>query len=482
MLCSIRLAFASLVFLALSSFASTALAIDAPGGFRATDLGSGTVMWQWDPVADAVRYEVTVDGAFAGTASGPSYVSANLWVGDHSVTVKSISADGQYSAQSQTLKIYVTSVSAFGPDGIGQQFEAQATPGIPAAAPAPQNDDPGASAVTAPASSTPVVSAPTPVSSDSGLIDPASWAYNEVYQKPGYELVFSDEFNNTSLNSNRWNTQLKWDGEYNGERYEYRLINGEDQFYVNPLTQDSEHRDLIATLPNPFELDGSRLAIRALRNPLKNANTDLSYGPLRDIARQQPFLSGSMSTYEKFSQRYGYYEARIKIPRQEGTFPAFWLFHERRRAYEDTQRTEIDIMENLGHAPQYVYTSFHFFKNVSPTYGGDANFLKPYPSGQVYTGTDYSRNYHVYAVRWEPGRVEWLIDGQVVSTLDSNEVNYEPLYLIMNLAIGGNWTNFPANAGGLGRDPGNYFPTQSDIDNWSNPALEIDYVRVYKRN
>jgi beta-glucanase (GH16 family) len=473
---SIRLTFASLVVLMLSSLSSMASAIDAPGGLRATDLGSGTVLWQWDPVGGAVQYEVTVDGQIAGNASGPSYTSSNLWIGDHSLTVKSIDGNGQYSAQSQTLKILVTSISAFGPDGpgdVGQVFEQQAVPGQP-------QDDAPAPAVPQPASQPVPATAPSPA--DGGLIDPASWSYREVYEKPGYELVFSDEFNGTSLNGNRWNTQLKWDGEFNGERFEYRLINGEHQFYVNPLTQDDEHRRLMETIPNPFEMDGSRLAIRAVRNPLKDANTNLSFGPLRDIVRQQPFLSGSMSTYEKFSQKYGYYEARIKIPSQEGTFPAFWLFHERRRAFEDTQRTEIDIMENLGHAPHYVYTSFHFFKNVSPTHAGDANFLKPYPSGQVYTGTDYSRNYHVYAVRWEPGRVEWLIDGQVVSTLDSDEVNYEPLYLIMNLAVGGNWTNFPANAGGLGREAGNFFPTQSDLDNWSNPALEIDYVRVYKRN
>ncbi|MFT6877525.1 MAG: beta-glucanase (GH16 family), partial [Granulosicoccus sp.] len=96
------------------------------------------------------------------------------------------------------------------------------------------------------------------------------------------------------------------------------------------------------------------------------------------------------------------------------------------------------------------------------------------------TGIDYSQDYHVYAVKWEPGRVTWYIDDQEVSVLENNEINYEELYVKLNLAMGGNWTNFPANAGGLGRPSNERFPTQNDLNNFSNPALEIDYVRVYR--
>ena len=138
-------------------------------------------------------------------------------------------------------------------------------------------------------------------------------------------------------------------------------------------------------------------------------------------------------------------------------------------------------MENLGHAPWYIYNSFHYFKNVSATYGGDANFVKPYPSGQVFTGTDYSQDYHVYAVDWAPGRVTWFIDGVQTSELINNEVNYEDLYVMLNLAMGGNWTNFPTNAGGLGRPSDQRYPTENDLIDFNNPALEIDYVRVYRR-
>ena len=232
---------------------------------------------------------------------------------------------------------------------------------------------------------------------------------------------------------------------------------------------------------NPFELDGNRLAIRAIRNPLKTNNGNLAYGNLVDISSQQTFLSGALTTYDKFTQKYGIFEARIKIPSHVGTFPAFWLHHQR-RSFENTQRTEIDIMENLGHAPWYIYNSFHYNTEVRAFEFGIHHFLTPSPSGQIFNGTDFSQDYHTYAVEWEPGRVRWFIDGQQVSELNNSNVDYEELYILLNLAIGGDWTNFPTNSGGLGRAPNNHFPTQEDLNNFSNPALEIDYVRVYRRN
>ena len=314
-------------------------------------------------------------------------------------------------------------------------------------------------------------------------VDPATREQESYTERPGYELVFSDEFNAGEINAERWNTQLLWDGEFNGERYEYRIINGESQFYVNPLSDDQEHLDEVVPLHNPFELNGERLAIRATVNPRYRATEGLPYGAMDDIVAQQPFLSGAMSSYNKFSQRNGYFEARIKLPSTVGTFPAFWLFHQRRIS-DGTFRSEIDIMENLGHAPWFVYNSYHYHYNVTETYSGDANFLVPDPSGQVYTGIDYSENYHVYAVEWDPERISWFIDGEKVSELVSDRVDLEEMYIILNLAIGGNWVNFPTTAGGLGRPDSERFPTTEETraENFSNPALEIDYVRAYRRN
>jgi beta-glucanase (GH16 family) len=434
---------------------SLCFAVERPQQPTGLEVAQSSVNWEWAAVTDAVQYEVTVDGHVMGTTIETQYLSSNLWPGDHSVTVKAIGSDGQYSMQSRTAKLALSSV--FDPENASRSHANSESESVA----------PEAYSATGDAQS---------------MVDPASLSEGDAAQKNDYELVFSDEFNGASLNSFRWNAQLRWDGEFNGERYEYRVINGEDQFYVNVLTQDQEHRDLLVNEHNPFELDGSRLAIRAKRNPLKTGSNKNGFGPLREIAAQQTFLSGAISTYDKFSQKYGYFEARIKIPSHIGTFPAFWLYHQR-RANEGTQRTEIDIMENLGHAPHYVYNSYHYSSNVSETYGGDAHFLTPKPEGQIYTGIDYSEEYHVYAVEWQPGNVKWFIDGEMVSELSDQSMNHEELYLIINMAMGGNWTNFPTNAGGLGRSSDNRYPTENDLspENFHNPALEIDYVRVYKR-
>jgi len=306
-------------------------------------------------------------------------------------------------------------------------------------------------------------------------VDPATREQESFSDKPGYELV--------EINAERWSTQLRWDGEFNGERFEYRIINGESQFYVNTLSDDPEHLDEVAPLHNPFELNGNRLAIRATVNPMYRSTGGLPYGALDDILPRQPFLSGAISSHNKFSQKNGYFEARIKLPSTIGTFPAFWLFHQRMVA-DGTYRSEIDIMENLGHAPWFVYNSYHYHYNVTETYSGDPNFLVPEPSGQVYSGTDYSENFHVYAVEWEPQRISWFIDGVKVSELNSDKVDLEEMYIILNLAIGGNWVNYPTTAGGLGRSESERFPTDEEKQpgNFSNPALEIDYVRAYRRN
>jgi len=432
-------------------------AIDAPVELQGFQSAPDIVTWQWEQVEGAVEYDVTIDGVLAGTTSDQIWSSDGMWLGNHSLTVKAVDSSGQRSEQSETVKVTVVEADEIALPAEATGEESARLKATPLLASAPASDV-----------------------SDIGLIDPSSYYHDEVLAKSGYELVFSDEFNGDSLNPARWHSQLRWDGEWNGERYEYRVINGEDQFYVNTLSEDEAHQNQILPAGNPFEFDGNRLAIRALLNPLKTSHTDKTYGPLMELATQQTFLSGAISTHEKFSRKYGYFEASIKIPSHVGTFPAFWLFHES-RSWEGTQRTEIDIMENLGHAPEYIYNSFHFFKNVTETYSGDANFIKPSPSGQVHTGLDYSQNFHVYAVEWEPGKITWFIDGEQVSVLEHPEVDFEDLYLMINLAMGGNWTNFPANAGGLGRSASQHFPTAQDVAGFQNPALEIDYVRVYKR-
>lgn len=442
---------------------STASGFAAPNDQRGSQVGLGSVRWEWAQVQGASQYELTVDGQVVATMGNLEFTSNNLWAGEHSMTVRAIDGNNNYSGRSATAKIDVP--SWFDPNNPARSYS------VGEAEPTATNSG----------NNNPIVNAPAPPPpapvSDTGLIDPQSWTKSGL--PSGWELTFSDEFDGNSLNGNRWHSQLRWDGEWNGERYEYRIINGEAQMYVNILSPDQEHLDYLVPQYNPFEFDGSRLAIRATRNPLRQGDLGIDHGPIRDVARQQKFLSGAISSFDKFHQKYGRFEARIKIPSHLGTFPAFWLYHQNRR-WEGTQRTEIDIMENLGHAPHFIYNSFHYHTDVTASYSGNANFIKPFPSGQVFTGTDYSQNYHTYAVEWSPGYVAWFIDDNKVSEMWNDNANHEELYLILNLAMGGNWTNYPVSSGGLGRPGNERYPTQNDVNNFNNPALEIDFVRVYR--
>jgi len=441
----------------------------APGDPRGTEVGLGSVRWEWNSVSGASQYEITIDGQVKQTTAGLDFTSQNLWAGDHSMTIRAVDSNNNFSGRSATAKIEVR--SWFDSNNPSRSYTIGQPEPTPGGGNSGGGNDNGGNNTPAPP--------PPPPANDNGMIDPASWSKPNLASSE-WQLSFSDEFDAWSLNGNRWHGQLRWGGDWNGERYEYRIINAEDQMYVNPLTPDQEHRDYLLPRHNPFQFNGSSMAIRAIRNPLREGEWNIDHGPLRDVARQQHFLSGAISTYDKFTQKYGRFEARMKIPGHVGTFPAFWLYHQNRK-WEDTQRTEIDIMENLGHAPQYIYNSFHYHTDVSASYSGNANFIKPSPSGQIYTGTDYSQDFHTYAVEWSPGYVAWFIDGEKVSEMWNSNVDYEELYMIINLAMGGNWTNYPTNSGGLGRPGNERYPAWYDLDNFNNPALEIDFVRVYRR-
>ncbi|MEE9355773.1 MAG: glycoside hydrolase family 16 protein [Methylococcaceae bacterium] len=392
--------------------------IVAPDGLLTRENNEGEVMLGWLPVAGAAGYNVYRNEVYLDTVMvNETYTDNNPLVGSNEYYVTAFDESREHFSEKSETIIHIS----------------HQIPEVPL----------------------PYVQ----------LVDPESESIPGA-NVSGYDLVFSDEFNGSELNQYRWNSQLRWDGDYNGERYEYRVINNEKQFYVNIYSKDQEHLSTVVSRYNPFEFNGNRLAIRAIRNPLKTGDGNRSFGPLRDMVSQQHFLSGAISTFDKFSQQYGYFEARMKIPSHTGTFPAFWLHHQNRNS---PRKTEIDIMENLGHDSRYIYNTFH----------ADDEQIKPQPQGQIFSGVDYAEDYHVYAVEWEPGRITWFIDGEQVSQLENVKVNYERLYLIINLAMGGNFTGLPTNLGGLGRD----YPNEQDLmsENFHNPALEIDYVRVYSR-
>lgn len=254
--------------------------------------------------------------------------------------------------------------------------------------------------------------------------DSASNSSNSGGAPDGYNLVFSEDFNGYSLDGSKWNTQYRWGPDW--------IINSESQYYVDTLNQpDFGH--------SPFEFNGEHLTITATRTP----------DWLRGSARQQEYLSGALTTHNKFNMRYGYVEMRAKLPKGRGLWPAFWLLH----SQDHDRRPEIDVVEMLGHQTDRVYHTYHYYEN---------NSLRSTPSFEAY-GPDYSADFHTYAVQWEPGRIIWYIDGVERNRFENGNVSWEDMYLLVNLAVGGWWAGQPDGSTPL-------------------PArFSIDYIRAYQK-
>ncbi len=173
------------------------------------------------------------------------------------------------------------------------------------------------------------------------------------------------------------------------------------------------------------------------------------------------YTSARLKTLGKFATRYGRIEARLKLPRGQGIWPAFWMLGANIDQAGWPQCGEIDIMESIGHRPGVLFGTMH-----GPGYSGDKGI-----QGRVTLpeGTALGDAYHVYGVEWSPKKITWLFDGQPYFTATPARLppgakwvfDDGPFFLILNLAVGGGWPGYP--------DATTTFPQE----------LRIDYVRVY---
>ena len=272
----------------------------------------------------------------------------------------------------------------------------------------------------------------------------------------GYELVFSDDFDGTALDSSNWNTGLLWGP--------YVQINAEEQMYIDTLGMHANESY------SPFDVSNGTLKITAVpkssENPLpvRPAQNDPVWGQYLEYRFNAPkdgnpgyledevdYLSGIITSYESFKMTHGYVEARVKLPIGKGLWPAFWLLN----AHYVKNSPEIDVMEFLGEFPEKVYQTYHYF---------DETGLVSTPTHEI-AGIDWTRDFHTYGVAWSPKEIVWYIDGvEVHKVTDANYlISNQSMYLLANLAVGGNWPGSP--------DSTTPFPA----------TYEIDYIRAYKK-
>nr|MDT0524662.1 glycoside hydrolase family 16 protein [Streptomyces sp. DSM 41633] len=117
------------------------------------------------------------------------------------------------------------------------------------------------------------------------------------------------------------------------------------------------------------------------------------------------YTSARLNTAGKFSAAYGHVEARMKVPRGQGMWPAFWMLGDDFGDVGWPQSGEIDVMENVGFEPGTVHGTLH-----GPGYSGADGIGAGYtlPNGEA-----FADDFHTFAVDWAPDSITWSVDGQV---------------------------------------------------------------------
>ncbi len=180
-------------------------------------------------------------------------------------------------------------------------------------------------------------------------------------------------------------------------------------------------------------------------------NVVVSNGMLSLVATAKPmggmkYTSGMIASYGHFFQKYGLFEIRAKFPAGKGYWPAFWLLPE-----DKSWPPEIDILEILGNQPDKVYLTNHYSENGRPA-----------GKGGFYVGPDFSAGFHTFSLKWTPTKLVWYVDG-VARYQTTENIPHVPMYVIANLAVGGDWPGMP--------DQSTVFPGK----------MQIKWIRVYQK-
>ena len=234
-------------------------------------------------------------------------------------------------------------------------------------------------------------------------------AHAAAWDIPGWKLTFQDEFDGATVDAAKWGKRYKW-----GEAQ----INSELQAYVD----------------DAFQLQDGILTIVGDKRSASYAGQTFQYA------------SGVIASVHE--QTYGYFEARLKVPAGQGMWPAFWLLG----AVGTPGVNEIDIHEILGHQPSKVYMTVHWGTDYGAGHMSD---------GSDWTGPDFSADFHVFGLEWRREAIIWTIDGVERKRHTGAGIPQVPMYVILNLAIGGMWPGAPDATTSF---PGKY---------------QIDYVRAY---
>ncbi|MDE1154699.1 MAG: glycoside hydrolase family 16 protein [Acidobacteriaceae bacterium] len=242
---------------------------------------------------------------------------------------------------------------------------------------------------------------------------------------------------------------LTWSDEFNGPDGS-QPDPAKWEFVVSGNGFGNQELEYYTARPENAHLEHGNLVISASKEPFTGAD---------GVSRE--YTSARLQTKGRFEQRYGRFEARMKIPHGQGVWPAFWMLGADIDTKHWPECGELDVMENIGREPGKVHGSLH-----GPRYSGDS------PLTGAYTLPDhgvFADAFHVFAVEWEPEQIRFYVDGHLFETQtpdsipgDKQWVFDHPFFLLLNFAVGGAW-------------PGN--PDQSTL---FPQSMLVDYVRAYR--
>ena len=244
---------------------------------------------------------------------------------------------------------------------------------------------------------------------------------------PGHRLVWNDEFEAPAVDVSKWDVatgvnawyqrasdsrwvEPQWFNEPFAPWIQAGTINGERQYYS----------------PNNVTVNDGVLQIQARRESV--ANPVGIYDP-----QFHRYTSGKLNTADEFQFRFGIVRWRAQLPAGQGMWPALWMLNAPNPWYWDD---EIDVMEARGSLPN-ITTSAHHFK-----VGVDR--VNQYNSAELNTGLNLQAGFHEYGLEWTTSRIQTHFNDQVVFT-DTEKIPQDPMFLIMNAAVGGLFDGVPAS-------------------------------------
>lgn len=180
-------------------------------------------------------------------------------------------------------------------------------------------------------------------------------------------------------------------------------------------------------------------------------NSEVVDGVLRIVVRRSGdggagFTSARLRTHKRLEFRYGRIAARIRIPSGKGLWPAFWLLPTDSPYGSWAAGGEIDIMESVNRADT-IYGTIHFGGEWPANARSGGEYAVP--------GVDFSDEFHVYAVEWEPNEIRWSVDGEIYhretsdgwyseAAPDNPRAPFDtPFHILLNVAVGGHWPGTP---------------------------------------